>query len=242
MDLGSIIKKLRKEKDMKQSELAEKAGISRVAIGNYERNVRIPNAEILLKIANALDVNVSVLLGLSGNIQRYMNISDISENELANKTNLSVDEIKKYIDGTKKPDVHTLKKLASTLNANVLEISGLDEYIDWKSVNKQFYKRFINDISVYKSIEVVKKDFNNFNYEKFKILPNEEKEKVFNDLSTINPLILLKLHYNETLDDSSKYLVDDLFRYITAYYDNLIEYFILYKYKPLLDIIDIKSK
>lgn len=63
MDLGSKIKELRKEKGMKQSELAEKAGISRVAVGNYERNDRLPDAEILSRLAIALDSTPSELMG-----------------------------------------------------------------------------------------------------------------------------------------------------------------------------------
>lgn len=77
MDLGSIIKDLRKKKGMKQSELANKAGISRVAVGNYERNERTPNAEILLKLATALDVSILDLMNLSAD--DYDLISDIAK-------------------------------------------------------------------------------------------------------------------------------------------------------------------
>jgi transcriptional regulator with XRE-family HTH domain len=65
MDLGSKIRELRKEKGMKQSELAEKAGLSRVSVGNYERNERIPDAEILSRLATALDSTPSELMGWS---------------------------------------------------------------------------------------------------------------------------------------------------------------------------------
>lgn len=68
MSIGSNIKKFRLKQKLKQSELAEKAGISRVAIGNYERDERTPNAEILLKIAKALDVTLSELMDLTPNI------------------------------------------------------------------------------------------------------------------------------------------------------------------------------
>lgn len=69
MDLGSKIRELRKEKGMKQSELAEKAGLSRVSVGNYERNERIPDAEILSRLATALDSTPSELMGLSDTIK-----------------------------------------------------------------------------------------------------------------------------------------------------------------------------
>lgn len=62
MNIGEKIKEIRLAKGMKQSDLAEKAGISRVAIGNYERGDRQPNIDILSKIATALDLDISDLV------------------------------------------------------------------------------------------------------------------------------------------------------------------------------------
>ncbi|MCC0707302.1 helix-turn-helix domain-containing protein [Clostridioides sp. ES-S-0190-01] len=56
MAIGEDIKKLRKSKGLTQQELAEKANISKNAIYNYENNKSIPNAKILKKIMNALEV------------------------------------------------------------------------------------------------------------------------------------------------------------------------------------------
>lgn len=63
MDIADRIKKLRKDKGMLQRELAEKVGVSRVAIVNYERGERMPNADILSKIAEALGTSVNYLTG-----------------------------------------------------------------------------------------------------------------------------------------------------------------------------------
>jgi len=62
MTLGINIKKIRLEKNLKQSELADMAKISRVAIGNYERGTREPTATILNKIATALGVTINDLV------------------------------------------------------------------------------------------------------------------------------------------------------------------------------------
>lgn len=62
MNIGDNIKKYRKEKGLKQSELAEKANVSRVAIGNYERGERTPNVDIIKKIAEALNIPTTTLL------------------------------------------------------------------------------------------------------------------------------------------------------------------------------------
>lgn len=62
MNIGNNIKKIRIKKEMTQESLAEKSGISRVAIGNYERDDRSPNIHILNKIAEALGVDPRTLM------------------------------------------------------------------------------------------------------------------------------------------------------------------------------------
>jgi transcriptional regulator with XRE-family HTH domain len=47
---------------LKQSEVAEKSGLSRPSIGNYESGKRVPNVEALSKIAEALNVSVYELI------------------------------------------------------------------------------------------------------------------------------------------------------------------------------------
>ncbi len=65
MNIGEKIKQIRISKNLKQSELAEKSGLSRVAIGNYERGDRNPHIETLNKIAIALNVDLNDLLELN---------------------------------------------------------------------------------------------------------------------------------------------------------------------------------
>lgn len=62
MDIGERIRQSRKEKGLKQEELAEKASISRVAVGNYERSDRIPPLDIAGRIADALGVSLDYLM------------------------------------------------------------------------------------------------------------------------------------------------------------------------------------
>lgn len=62
MQMGDRIKKLRMEKKWKQSDLAEKAGISREAVGNYENNRRQPPVDIASRIAAALGVSADYLI------------------------------------------------------------------------------------------------------------------------------------------------------------------------------------
>ena len=61
--LGSRIKLLREEAGLKQDELAKKLAVSPSAIGMYERDLREPNNELTLKIANFFNVSIDYLLG-----------------------------------------------------------------------------------------------------------------------------------------------------------------------------------
>ena len=61
MELNERIKYYRNRIPMTQRELADKASISLRALLNYEKGVRTPSLEILIKIAKALDIQVQDL-------------------------------------------------------------------------------------------------------------------------------------------------------------------------------------
>lgn len=64
IDIGSSIRKARLQRKMTQRQLADHVYVSNVSIGNYERNVRTPNLEILIQIAVALDMGIEELIGI----------------------------------------------------------------------------------------------------------------------------------------------------------------------------------
>lgn len=69
--LGNRITELRKTKAWSQSQLAEKVGISYAQIGRYETKGTQPSAEVLKKIAVALDTSVDFLI--NGNTEDKAN-------------------------------------------------------------------------------------------------------------------------------------------------------------------------
>lgn len=102
MSFGERMKQIRQNKGMTQNQLAVKANISRVAIGNYERGDRQPNIDITKKIADALGVPVADLAGWSAFDEQYSHLAD---------------EVK-LLDLAKKIDENTFKlnELFSQLN------------------------------------------------------------------------------------------------------------------------------
>jgi transcriptional regulator with XRE-family HTH domain len=63
LNIGERIMQLRKQLNISQLELADKAEVSRTIIGNYERNTNTPSIEVLLKIAKVFNVSVDFLVG-----------------------------------------------------------------------------------------------------------------------------------------------------------------------------------
>jgi repressor LexA len=58
---GERMRQRREELGLSRAELAEKLGVSRSAVGNYEINVSAPKEEILLRLFDALDVDPNYL-------------------------------------------------------------------------------------------------------------------------------------------------------------------------------------
>lgn len=65
MSIGKTISVLRKEKKIKQIELAEITGISQTYLSQIEKGVKVPTIEILEKISLALGIPYAILSFLS---------------------------------------------------------------------------------------------------------------------------------------------------------------------------------
>lgn len=178
MTIGENIKKYRNLRGLKQSELAQMSGISRVAIGNYERGDRTPNVNILLKIANALDVSLYELSSIkpSPSIESNINLNDSKTKKMLDRilnNSNDGDIFNGSIDPLSPEEVNRLKQaheVAILSKLNKLDKTPISKYIDdnkteiCKSIFNSFgyqvefstdNKVFIHDNNhIYKKIEV----------------------------------------------------------------------------------------
>ena len=76
MTIGQRIKKILDNQGMTQKELAEKAGVTELAISRYVHDERIPQTLILIDICDTLHVSSDYLLGI-----RYWRLKE-KENEV----------------------------------------------------------------------------------------------------------------------------------------------------------------
>ena len=89
MTLGQKINKIRKEKKLSQSDIAETVGVSRDAISKYERDDIVPSVENAKKIAQVLEVSLDYLVSKEDKqevidnrmLQRIREIQKLAEND-----------------------------------------------------------------------------------------------------------------------------------------------------------------
>ena len=61
--IGKFISKVRKEKNITQEQLADKLHITNRAISKWENGLSVPDADLLIRLSEILEVSVSDLLG-----------------------------------------------------------------------------------------------------------------------------------------------------------------------------------
>lgn len=87
---GENLKILRKEKGFSQEQLAIRLNVVRQTISKWEKGISVPDAELLIQLAEVLDVEVSDLLGKKIEITEGQNEKDILASELAKLNELLV--------------------------------------------------------------------------------------------------------------------------------------------------------
>lgn len=101
------LKEIRKEKRLTQEELAERADISRVMVSRYETGTVIPTVDVLVSLADALDVTTDYLLGRCDHSSSCSSSSEFSAAENSH-TDLPKDkaELRRFVLDILKESIH----------------------------------------------------------------------------------------------------------------------------------------
>lgn len=75
--LSENLKKLRKQKGFSQEELATRLHVVRQTVSKWEKNLSVPDADTLVRLAEILEVSVSELLGAK--IENENSANDVAE-------------------------------------------------------------------------------------------------------------------------------------------------------------------
>ncbi|MBZ0312443.1 helix-turn-helix domain-containing protein [Clostridium butyricum] len=79
---GDRLKSLRTENNLTQEELANHFFLNKSSISKYEKNLQLPENQLLKQIAKYFDVSTDYLLGISDD-KNIITISDLSNHEKA---------------------------------------------------------------------------------------------------------------------------------------------------------------
>lgn len=79
--IGKRIRKIRKENNLSQKQLAKKLSVSQATVGHYEKNKRNPSIDNLIKLADIGNVSLDWLItGKKGNIKINNMVSEKKSN------------------------------------------------------------------------------------------------------------------------------------------------------------------
>ncbi len=129
MTIGDQLKRLRIEKGYEQQNICNALGIEQCTLSNYENDRRLPNSDMLLKMADFFNVSTDVLLGrviadekpaktIGGRIQKYRKDRGMTQQDLAEKTNQSRSHIASIERDYYKPSPELLERIASVLSVD----------------------------------------------------------------------------------------------------------------------------
>ncbi len=115
------LKSLRKEKGLKQNELAKKLNASRVTITRYENGTRQPDIGTVEKIAEILNVQPSLLFEVSN-----VHHEGLEEHQYLNEREGNIIEFKDRLKSLRKEKNMTLQDICNSINVGKGNLSSYE--------------------------------------------------------------------------------------------------------------------
>lgn len=97
--LGERIRYLRELRQLKQEQLAERVGVTKQTVSNWENGNMMPSVDAFLRITEFFHTTPNYLLGYDDRI--YIDTTDLYENEISHLM-LIVDDLKAHHNNEKK--------------------------------------------------------------------------------------------------------------------------------------------
>ncbi|MBQ8142174.1 MAG: response regulator [Bacilli bacterium] len=79
---GKALLEIREQKGMSQKQLADSLPVTRSSVANWEADRRLPNATIIAKIAEILEVDVVELLDAANEVDNHPNVIIVDDNKI----------------------------------------------------------------------------------------------------------------------------------------------------------------
>ncbi len=156
MSIGSTIKRLRREKDITQEQLAEYLGISSRAVSQWECDRTAPDISLLPALCHIFDVSSDVLLGIdiaksNEAIQNYLDKA--REQEYQGNFEISVDILREAIRKFPK-SYEIMQNLAEDI-ISVYSRKGIKEYDEVFELCNRILAECTDNVIRYKAIRTL---------------------------------------------------------------------------------------
>ena len=139
---GDRLKKIRQQRGFTQEQLADKSHIARAMVARYETNRQQPTLEVVVKIADSLDISVDYLLGRTDIQSIYIHDIEVDSKHgriASTQKDLSPEyqeQVRAKVQNAIKED-RGVKISASDLPSNRAELEALVQQIVDQALKKQ---------------------------------------------------------------------------------------------------------
>jgi transcriptional regulator with XRE-family HTH domain len=158
LNIGENIKELRKNRNLTQTDLAEKIGVTYITIQNYENDRRQPSIETLNKIANALGVTIADLtMPTSSDVDRQYSalLVGLIDNNTIQKTINELIKKKKTLknisEGAVIP-IFELKKIQK--NSDLFPIEYIIKLIEYAGLSQEEIDKCLKECNTTKNLNL----------------------------------------------------------------------------------------
>lgn len=134
--IGESVRKLRTQKGLTQTELAEKVGVGQTMIARVEHGAKIPSLPLALDLAKVFGCTVDEMCygvsidtknettDFSEKLRKLRTDKMLSREQLSKATGISEDSILSYELGRRKPKIEALSAIAEYFGVSVDYLNG----------------------------------------------------------------------------------------------------------------------
>lgn len=141
---GQSIKEQRLKKGLTQKELAENSGVSLRALSNYEKDLRDPALDVILKLCHTLDIPIAVLAKDTDLLNK---ISINHDSTIVEKlVNHDIAKIEKHVCDNAKTGLSNIFKYALVANREDKDKQYLDLYSNLTESDKDIMLEMVSNL------------------------------------------------------------------------------------------------
>ena len=215
--IGEFIKNKRKERNLTQSELAERINVTDKAISKWERGLGCPDVSLLEILSKELDVSILELLQgreIENEVIKVTEADDYIKSTINISNDMTKNKIKNIFNRIIEVSILFIVLLLTILN--VIQFKYMDKEYTYR-VTRDTYETMTGALTMIdNNINKIKNSKTIFSNEDHKIIVNNLEE----DYKKINNIYYLKKVLK--LEDI-KYKINDLRLLTDMYYDPRIE-------------------